>query len=242
MSQSRGFDYTYSWTQPLPSYRTAPTRVTTSKTELMHLAVAYGVLTACFYLILSRNVLFGGGGGGFPGGPGFQLVVAAVTALTGFVAHEMAHKVTAQRRGFWAEFRASPIGLVLAFVISSSVGFLFAAPGATMVGGIPPYDAEGWGRTSIAGPMTNAVFAAAFYLGSIVAYVGNGSLLIVYSLLFLAYINAWFGTFNLFPFGALDGRKVYRWDRGIWAVAIVGTAAASVLCFLAIYVYGSPFL
>ncbi|HTP53413.1 MAG TPA: M50 family metallopeptidase [Thermoplasmata archaeon] len=233
--------FAYSWTQTPPAHRAAPARVTTSRTELLHLGVSFAVLTACFYLILSRNVLLGGGGG-FPGGPLIQLPVAGVTALTGFVAHELAHKVTAQRRGYWAEFRASPYGLVFALIVSTTIGFLFAAPGATMVGGIPQNDEDGWGRTSIAGPATNAGFAAIFYGGAVLVELWTASALVVYSLLFLAYINAWFGTFNLIPFGALDGRKVYLWDRGRWAVAMSGMAAASVLTFLALYEYASPFL
>jgi Zn-dependent protease len=234
MSLSGSFDY--SWTGP-----PRRSRITTSRTELIHLGVAYAVLTVCLLLVFSGNTYIGSGFAphGFVGISVTLVVVAALAALTGFVAHEMAHKVAAQRRGFWAEFRSSPYGLIMALV-TSFIGFIFAAPGATMVGGISEVDRQSWGRTSLAGPMTNAAFAAVFYVASIGAYLA-GSVLFVW-LLVLAFINAWFGTFNLFPFGVLDGRKVYRWDPKVWAGAIAITGTAMVFTVLALYIYGTPLL
>jgi len=234
MSWSGSFDY--SWNPPVRK-----SRITTSKTELLHLGVAYAVLTVCLLLVFSGNTYIGSGfaPSGFVGITPTLVVVAALAALTGFVAHEMAHKVAAQRRGFWAEFRASPYGLIMALV-TSFIGFIFAAPGATMVGGISEVDRHSWGRTSLAGPMTNVVFAAIFYGASIAAYLA-GSVLFVW-LLVLAFINAWFGTFNLFPFGVLDGRKVYRWDPTVWAGAIALTGTAMVFTVLALYIYTTPLL
>ena len=192
-------------------------------------------------LIFSGNNLLGGGFAP-TGSHRFTLVVlgvSAAAALSGFVAHEMAHKVAAQRRGYWAEFRASPYGLMMALV-SSYIGFILAAPGATMVGGMSEVEARNWGRTSLAGPMTNAVFSAAFYAASIGAFLLGSSLTLW--LLVLAFINGWFGTFNLFPFGLLDGRKVYRWSPGVWAASIALTSAATIVSMLALNVYASPFL
>ncbi|HYA11079.1 MAG TPA: metalloprotease [Thermoplasmata archaeon] len=233
---SWGGSFQYSWTPPAPSRR-----VTTSKTELLHLGVAYAVLTGCLLLVFSGNTYLGSGFAppGFTGISVTLVVVAALAALTGFVAHEMAHKIVAQRLGFWAEFRASPYGLIMA-AVTSFLGFILAAPGATMVGGISGIDRSSWGRTSLAGPMTNVTFAAVFYVASIAAYL-LGSVLFVW-LLVLAFINAWFGTFNLFPFGVLDGRKVFLWSRGIWAGAIALTLTAMVVTVLALYVYVSPLL
>jgi Zn-dependent protease len=226
----------YSWNPP-----PKPTRITTSRTELLHLGVAYAVLTACLLLVFSGNTYLGSGFAppGFLGISPTLVVVAATAALSGFAAHEMAHKIAAQRRGFWAEFRASPYGLIMALV-TSFLGFILAAPGATVVGGISEVDRQSWGRTSLAGPMTNLGFAALFYGASVVAYE-LGSILFVW-LLVLAFINAWFGTFNLFPFGVLDGRKVYRWDPKVWAGAIALTATAMAFTVLALYIYGTPLL
>jgi len=228
--------FSYSWNPPPP-----PRRITTSRKELIHLGSAYVVLTGCLVLLFSNNTYIGRNFSPptFTGITATIVVVAALAALTGFAAHEMAHKVVAQRLGFWAEFRASPSGLIMA-AFTTYLGFIFAAPGATVVadtGGMGP---RSWGRTSLAGPMTNVAFAALFYLASMVAFV-VGSVLFVW-LLDLAFINAWFGTFNLFPVGVLDGHKVFRWSPGIWASAIATTLAAMVLAVLALYVFGTPLL
>jgi len=228
--------YSYSWTPPRSARR-----ITTSRTELVHLGAAYAVLTGCLTLVFSGTT-FLGSGFSVPGLRGISptfVVVAALAALTGFVAHEMAHKVAAQHLGYWAEFRASAYGLALA-LFTSIVGFILAAPGATVVGGMSEADLPNWGRTSLAGPMTNAAFAAIFYSGAIGVYLGH-SPLFVWPLL-IAFINAWFGTFNLFPFGVLDGAKVFRWSRAIWGGAIAVTLVALALTALALYVYLNPFL
>jgi len=231
------------WT-PNPAYWTGTQprerhRVTTSVTEVSHLAIAYSVLVLDI-LLIEGFIQFRNGPGTlnvplFEAGLAFSLTAA----FTGFIAHEMAHKIVAQRLGFWAEFRAAPYGLLMA-VVTSVLGFILAAPGATVVGGVSANDRRGWGRTSLAGPLTNVAFAAIFYGASIVAYL-LGSVLFVW-LLLLAFINAWFGTFNLFPFGVLDGRKVFLWNRGIWAGAIALTLTVMAVAALALYIFGTPLL
>jgi len=225
----------YSWSPP-----PRPPRVMTSRTELIQIGIAYAVLTVDMLLILSANSFLGRGGtGAFSPVTVGTVAIAAGAALTGFVAHELAHKVTAQRHGFWAEFRLSPFGLILSLV-TAAVGFLFAAPGATLVAGIGEHDAGNWGRTSLAGPMSNLAFATAFYGASIGASYALPAW--VGPLLFLAFINAWFGTFNLVPIGPLDGAKVLRWSTAVWVLALVGTAAATVVSYLAYFGGAGPAL
>jgi len=228
--------FSYTWTPATPSI--PGRRVTTSRTELLQIGIAYVVLSFCLLILLSgSSALFGTRGSGLLSVSPIIVAVSATAALTGFVAHEMAHKVAAQRRGFWAEFRLSPMGLVIA-LFTSFFGLLFAAPGATVVGGINPADARSWGWTSLAGPLTNFSFGVVFY-GAALGTYWEGSPLFGW-LLLLAYINAWFGTFNLIPLGPLDGAKVMRWNGGIWAGAIVLMGAFAVVSYLAFFVYGSP--
>jgi hypothetical protein len=49
--------------------------------------------------------------------------------------HELAHKFTAQRYGYWSEFRLRPWGLAMAPLSSllTSGSFILAAPGAMYV-------------------------------------------------------------------------------------------------------------
>ncbi len=206
---------------PNPSYTFGPPprevhRVTTSLTELLHLGIALAVLTFDI-AVLQLNLglgRFDTSAAGVEFAAGFGLAAA----LTGFLSHELAHKVAAQRLGLWAEFRASAIGLVLS-VVTSLLGFLFAAPGATMVDGYG--SPSEWGRISLAGPATNIVFAVSFL--SIAEYLSTipTALLAASTFGLLAFFNGWFGTFNLIPFGPLDGRKVFRWSPLLWAGSIV---------------------
>ena len=224
------------WTSTAPPRQVR--RVTTSRTELLQIGIAYAVLSFCLLILLSgSSALFGTGGSGLLTVSPTIVVVAAAAALTGFVAHEMAHKIVAQRRGFWAEFRLSPMGLIIA-LFTAVLGLLFAAPGATIVGGIHPADRRSWGETSLAGPLANFGFGVIFYAAALGTYLLGSTLF--GSLLLLAYINAWFGTFNLIPFGALDGAKVMRWSKGIWVASIVVLGTFAVVSYLAFFVYGTP--
>jgi Zn-dependent protease len=230
MTSGSNYRYTYTPTTARSVYaQPAVGQITTSPRELRDLSIAFVVLTLDLTIVLS-----GGGLGllvaGSLGLIAEVVLVAAAAALTGFVAHEMAHKVSAQRRGYWAEFRMAPAWLVFS-ILTAFFGFLFAAPGATVIGGMGSRD--DWGRTALAGPVTNMAFSIAFYAGAVVA-VDLGSVA-GFWLIFLAFINGWFATFNLIPFGPLDGRKVLSWNVGVWALAIIAGGALAALSALALY-------
>jgi Zn-dependent protease len=235
MSTGPTYPYGYSWTSTLP--RTG--RVSTSRSEVMQIAIAYAVLTFDLTILLGgTGALFGTNATSLPYLVTAPIVaVAAVAALTGFVAHEMAHKVVAQRSGYWAEFRWSVFGLVFS-VVTSLFGVLFAAPGATVVSGMT--DTRLWGRTALAGPSINVAFGAVFYGGALLTF-SSGSNVFDWFLL-LAFINFWFATFNLIPLGPLDGAKVLRWSAGVWAATIAIAGALGVVSWLAYFYYGTPFL
>ncbi len=231
-----GPNYYYTWTTAQP----ATPRISTSRKELAHLSIAFAVLTADLVILLGGGGLLLHGSGGLLANLSISVVLAsAAAALTGFLFHELAHKVYAQRHGFWAEFRMSPFGLVFSMV-SSLTGFLWAAPGATIVSGMPDHDLENWGRTSLAGPVTNAVFGVAFYLGAIATFAANS---VYYPwFILLAWFNGWFATFNLLPFGPLDGAKVLRWSKAVWVTAIVAIGAFTAVAMLVLYGVTNPFL
>jgi Zn-dependent protease len=72
------------------------------------------------------------------------------------------------------------------------------------------------GKTAIAGPITNIILSTLCIL--IEPFIPL--------FLIVAFINALLAVFNLVPFGVLDGLKVFRWNKIIWAVTF---AAAVVL-------------
>ena len=220
---------------PRPTYR-----LSTSPTELLHLTLAFLVLTVDIALVRNQINVYASPTGVTLGITGFVdgLGVAALAALTGFVAHELAHKLVAQRYGFWAEFRISPAGLLFS-IATALFGFLFALPGATMIGGMG--NTREWGRTSVAGPVVNLAAGGAFLVGSALSARFDPNAFLWTSVTFLAFVNGVFAAFNLLPFGPLDGRKVLRWSRTVW-IATFGLALLFVGTVLTVLLFSPPSL
>jgi Zn-dependent protease len=155
--------------------------------------------------------------------------IALLTVGIGFLLHEMAHKFMAIRYGYWAEFVKDNSMLLVAVIMAALVGFVFAAPGATVI-----YSPEGRGLTreqdgiiSAAGPVINlvlcALFAVLFFMAGGVAAV-HTSLLAQLGLAGIQ-INAMIAAFNLLPISILDGRKVMAWNFPVFLVLVIAAFA-----------------
>jgi Zn-dependent protease len=195
-----------------------------SKKELIDILISVLVLAAAFTLLYrsSGSILaffsyHMGDSMKYVGLFGMSLILVTLS----FLLHEFGHKFVAQRFGLWSEYRMWPIGLVLTLV-TSLLGFLFAAPGAVMISG--NMDKSTYGKISIAGPIVNIVMAVIGIAGCLLL---NHTEWVVFFLL-LANLNSFLGLFNLIPVPPLDGSKVIGWNPIIWIVAIA-IAAAEVL-------------
>ena len=147
------------------------------------------------------------------------ILATTITVLTiSFLLHEIAHKLVAQRRGLWAEFRLTILGAALTLLSIFSPLFKIISPGAVMVSGAA--DADSMGRISIAGPAVNIVLSGAS-LSLAVFFVQNSA---VFSLLMVAAnLNVWIALFNLIPFGMLDGLKIFSWSKRAWGFAFAAS-------------------
>lgn len=180
-----------------------------SKIEIQHIVIAMGVLTIAFSFAFSPLYRFD-----------VSIFLAALPLsflgmVTAFLVHELAHKFTAQRFGLWSEFRMYPMGLLLSLVVSMVTGFVIAAPGAVMFRG----DSRGieTGKIAAAGPSANIITASIMYPLSTFFFETS----IAGILVFIGYINALLGVFNLLPFGPLDGMKILRTNGMLWAVLLI---------------------
>ncbi len=179
-----------------------------SKTEVVDLLKAWIAISIAFAIVLT--------------GLSFTLefltgvVIAAITVGVGFLLHELAHKVVAQRYGCFAEFRAFD-GMLLLAIVFAFLGFIFAAPGAVMISGQVTRRENG--LISVAGPWTNFALAAVFFAVS--TFLPAYSFIWKYGFT----VNVWLGLFNMIPFWLLDGRKVWAWSKGVW----VGTVLVGVV-------------
>lgn len=151
------------------------------------------------------------------------LVFFTASLTASFFIHEIAHKVTAQRTGLWAEFRLTLIGALLTLVSIISPFFKIISPGAVMIAGLA--NKEKRGKISIAGPATNIALSIIFSIAALT--------IPEYTLIFLlvAAFNAWIALFNLVPFGILDGFKIFHWNKRIWVIAFATSLILAIISY-----------
>ena len=164
------------------------------------------------------------------------LGISLVTVGVGFILHELAHKFTAMKYGFWAEFRKNNLMLVVAVALAALVGVVFAAPGATMIYA-PSISREQNGKISAAGPLTNLLlcipFAAILMLGTVTDIRLLG-LNVFYMLGMIGLqVNAMIAAFNMLPVSVLDGKKVLAWNPIVFIVLIAASFGVLVATFYA---------
>src|SRR3989344_1605788 len=202
-------------------------RIRFSGKEISHLIISVFIMSS----LVAINMV--AGAGNFLTGKGFSfesflisvlffIPFATIIIVPAFVLHEMGHKFTAQKFGFWAEYRMWTQGLLLAILITvlTRGQFLFIAPGAVYFaphGFLTTAAKEKIGKIGLSGPVINLFLGVAF---------GLLSLLIVeelWSAIFAigASANAFLAIFNLIPFAPLDGEKIFVWDKRIWASTII---------------------
>jgi len=162
--------------------------------------------------------------------------ISLITVGVGFILHEMAHKFSAIRYGYWAEFRKDNTMLLFAVLLAAMVGVVFAAPGATV---IYSNTSDGRGMTreqngiiSAAGPVVNLLLCIPFLAMVLLAGTNTDSPMFLLRVIgvFGIQINAMIAAFNLLPISILDGRKVWAWSIPIFfilAIAAFGTLYAS---------------
>jgi len=164
--------------------------------------------------------------------PIWAIFLSAGLFAASFLLHELSHKFTAQKNGLWAEFRMTSFGAILT-LFSIFSPFKIIAPGAVTISG---YANESvFGRVAVAGPVTNIVIGVLMAIVSIVMpnnipFFSNVSILrsIIVS---TSAINGFLAVFNLIPFGILDGRKVFVWNKRIWAVVFAVSAVLTILAY-----------
>jgi len=138
-------------------------------------------------------------------------LAAVIVFAMAFLFHELAHKFSAQRLGYWAEFRLNQMGLIIT-LLSFLSPLKVVAPGAVMIAGVRDWD--DYGKISLSGPVTNIaqgiIFMVLYWLrvAPVLGYIGM-------------IVNSSLALFNLIPFGVFDGAKIIKWDWRLWLIAFV---------------------
>jgi len=198
--------------------------VTFYEDEVRDLAIAWIALGVAFTFFLTPMGFIPEALAGVldAGTMGKTFLLSMLTVGTGFLLHELAHKVVAVRFGQIAAFKAD-YGMLGIAVASGLAGFLVAAPGAVYHRG--RISARENGLISVAGPVTNlglaGVFALPFLVSDgLVGQIGHWGIV----------VNLFLATFNMVPFGALDGKTVNEWDSTVFG-AVFGVSAVLMVGF-----------
>ncbi len=192
-----------------------------SRTEIIHILIAMGVLTIAFSFAFSPIYNFN-----------LETLleyipISFLGILTAFLVHELSHKFMAQKYGLWSEFRMYPNGLLLSLLFAVFTGFVFAAPGAVMFRGETRNFETG--RIAAAGPSANIIIAGITYVLYQFVFFEIGFAGKLFG--FICLVNALLATFNLLPFGPLDGVKIIRWNGIVWSILLTVSIILLVLIF-----------
>jgi Zn-dependent protease len=190
--------------------------------ERRDLLIAWLALAAAFTI---ANV---GGTRLFPSIIVEMFLISALTAGIAFIVHEMAHKFTAMKYGFWAEFQMNSTMLVVAVALAALAHVVFAAPGATMIYA-QSITREENGKISLAGPLSNLILIIPFLVVLMAGISAGIGILALIGLMGIR-INAMIAAFNLLPLGPLDGVKILAWNTPIYIGTVLvafGTLYAS---------------
>ncbi|MBI2662905.1 hypothetical protein HYX15_00020 [Candidatus Woesearchaeota archaeon] len=173
-----------------------------SRTEIIDLVKAWIAISIAFGIVLRGEF-------------GFieSFILSGLTVGIGFLLHELAHKIVAQRYKCWAEFRSFDQMLLLA-ILMSFFGFVFAAPGAVFIRGNVTTSKNG--KISVAGPITNIILAIFFYL-LLQFSSGYLNIISIYGLR----INALLALFNMIPVWNFDGAKVFPWNKTVYFTVVI---------------------
>jgi Zn-dependent protease len=175
------------------------------------------LLKAWFFISLAFAILFSGGINAFFNLNNFFIafVISGLTVGIAFLFHELMHKAVAQKYGFQASFEASDKMLFLALIMSF-FGFIIAAPGAVVIRAFN-ISKEKNGKISLAGPLTNIVFAFIFLILFLFVSVGDlGRMFFSFGFR----INSLLAVFNLIPVMPFDGKKILDWNKIVYFLVV----------------------
>ncbi len=194
------------------------------------------LLIASILVVLVSISMMGFGRGGIIGALVFlsQLIAAglwwapvitSLIFLVSFMAHELAHKFTAQKYGMWSEFRMTTSGYYL-----SLFAILFSFPifgtGAVFTRGRASEDEVA--KSNLAGPLINLIIGGILLtvIGITVLIFGGpqssvGMFFFIMMTNYGVLLNAWLGLFNMIPIEPFDGATIFAWNRDFWVIMVI---------------------
>jgi Zn-dependent protease len=139
----------------------------------------------------------------------WTLFILASFYVTAFLFHELGHRQVAVHFKLQTKFRLLTYGLLMTLI---SLG-RFALPGAVVVLGLDKISRK-TGLCKAAGPFVNLVYGSILFLISFI--IPNSLYPLNYIFCIGAYLNFMLGSFNMIPFGILDGQNIWKWSKEVY--------------------------
>jgi len=205
----------------MPEYPSQPLiEKWTSRTEIIHLIIGSVTVMAVGLSMFGPLWRFG------MLGISASIICSSIIFMLIFLAHELAHKMTAKHFGLWAEFRLNTIGMALTLISVFSPIIKIVSPGAVVISGIA--DKRIVGKISLSGPLMNIIMSSLLFIIAYLLPTGLSRIMLLRG----AILSAWISAFNLIPIGILDGSKVFCWNKPVWAAAFVISIILSSMLFI----------
>lgn len=170
------------------------------KSELTHFLIAgiiiYVIGIISFYTSVASTYFW-------------TLFILAGFYVTAFLFHELGHRQVAVHFKLQTKFRLLTYGLLMTLI---SLG-RFALPGAVVVLGLEKISRK-TGLCKAAGPFVNLVYGSILFLISFIIPKAFYPLNFIFCI--GAYLNFMLGSFNMIPFGILDGQNIWKWKKKVY--------------------------
>lgn len=151
-------------------------------------------------------------------------LIISLGAIIAMIPHELAHRWSARKMGCYSRYVLDPTGLLLTLITAIPfIPFKIIMPGYTLVVSHqydPLENKRINGVVSLAGPITNILFASISYFAVVLCL--KQSICSWFALNFAywsALLNSWVAFFNLLPIPPLDGSKIISWKPILWILS-----------------------
>jgi Zn-dependent protease len=174
-----------------------------SATELWVLAVSAALLGLAYIFAKKLNLQL----------DTLVLYIFIAGLVTSF--HDLAHRYYAYKYKSVAEYKFWGFGTLVMFLTALGLGVTYAVPARTIINKSDAMSVKEQAIVYISGPLVSGILAFAFLL-----LVPFGGTLRTIGLLGVS-MNLLSAVYSLTPFNPMDGNKVYRWKKALWAFTFV---------------------
>jgi len=170
----------------------------------------------------------------------WALFMLAGFYATAFLFHELGHRQVAIHFGLQTKFRLLTFGMLLTGITLAMGLFTLvtlsdplpglALPGAVVVLGLDKVSRK-TGLCKAAGPLVNLTYGSIILIISFLVPIYP----LNYFIVIAAYFNFMLGTFNMLPFGILDGQNIWKWNKKVYLLLMTSLLVLLIITLMIIY-------